>query len=281
MKTLFVGDLHAKQKIILPFVQDVAMKHHVNQIVFMGDYVDEFTLNSEDCVEALQFHIDWVSKLPDYVNVIHIIGNHDACYIDTKTRNTASGHNYDKEDEIHDLLSKLPNLVPSHHVGKYLITHGGVTQNWLNDVKYDMDVNPEELSKFINTLYCEKGVDVLNTCGPYREGYDPCSGPFWTDVRELVEFGVSVNQIVAHTPVDAIRTYRRADGTLVTDVDTFSCNIYGYPKSSASILLYDSDSDKKHNVPFCSEAGSSYKEACRPLYEKFELDMYSMLSEGV
>ncbi|MDZ5581771.1 metallophosphoesterase family protein, partial [Enterococcus cecorum] len=42
MKTLFVGDLHLQQALILPKVAKVVAQEKIERVIFTGDYVDGY-----------------------------------------------------------------------------------------------------------------------------------------------------------------------------------------------------------------------------------------------
>ncbi len=42
MKTLFVGDLHLQQALILPKVAKVVAQEKIERVIFTGDYVDAY-----------------------------------------------------------------------------------------------------------------------------------------------------------------------------------------------------------------------------------------------
>ena len=245
--TLFVGDLHCKQKMVLPLIDNVVKDNEVDTIVFLGDYVDDWYSTDSYVIDSLNEHIKWYKKACKKLNIVNLCGNHDWCYL-FKSHNVSSGHHYNIEEQVRLLLKKL-NITMSYSFtsrGKdYLVTHSGVTSSWLNEVKYDRMLSSEDICRFLNKCFHSKD-EKLNYCGPTRKGTDEVSGPLWTDAREFEynknSVGIDFNQIVGHTPVQRI-TYEVCNNgnSVVTFCDTLSGSYTCKDKPTGKLLLMNSE----------------------------------------
>ena len=237
-KVLFVGDLHCKQEYVLPYVSKLVESQDVNKVVFLGDYVDDWNVPDKYVIKALDAQVEWYKKWSDKVDVVNLCGNHDWSYLH-KDKYVASGHRYDIERSVRYRLNKL-NLQMSCAVDKYLVTHAGVTREWLSYVGCkDENVNTQTLSNSINLLY-EMTDTRLNSCGLSRGGSD-VAGPLWCDAYEDLDNmeGFGVSQIVGHSPVSCVCCNTNKDNTVTYVCDTMSITRQGTPVGNASLLMLD------------------------------------------
>lgn len=241
-KVLFVGDLHCKQEYVLPYVSKLVNSQDVGKVVFLGDYVDDWNVPDKYVVRALDAQVAWYNEWRDKLEVVNLCGNHDWSYFH-KDKYVASGHRYDIERSVRYRLNKL-NLQMSCVVDKYLVTHAGVTKEWLDYVGCaEKNVDAKSLSNSINLLY-DMTDTRLNLCGPSRGGTD-VAGPLWCDAYEDLDNmdGFEVNQIVGHSPVSCVCCNTNKDGTVTYVCDTMSLTRQGTPIGNGSMLLLDFESN--------------------------------------
>ena len=84
MKTLFVGDLHLQQALILPKVAKVVAQEQIERVIFTGDYVDAYGQknNSTLFLSALDLLKEFKEEhLKQGTEVVNLVGNHDAPYM--------------------------------------------------------------------------------------------------------------------------------------------------------------------------------------------------------
>ena len=241
-KVLFVGDLHCKQEYVLPYVSKLVESQKVDKVVFLGDYVDDWNVPDKYVVRALDAQVAWYKEWYDKVKVVNLCGNHDWSYFH-KDKYVASGHRHNIERSVKYRLNKL-NLQMSCVVGKYLVTHAGVTKGWLDYALPDVDVSDTHvLSDTLNLMY-SNGDSLLNTCGSSRGGND-VAGPLWCDAYEDLKNvqGFGTSQIVGHSPVSCVGCNTNEDGTVTYVCDTMSLTRQGTPIGNSSMLLLDFESD--------------------------------------
>lgn len=241
-KVLFVGDLHCKQEYVLPYVSKLVESQKVDKIVFLGDYVDDWNVPDKYVVRALDAQVAWYNEWCNKVGVVNLCGNHDWSYFH-KDKYVASGHRHDIERSIRYRLNKL-NLQMCCVVDKYLVTHAGVTSEWLDYVGCaEENVDAKSLSNSINLLF-DMTDTRLNSCGPSRGGRD-VAGPLWCDAYEDLDNmdGFGVSQIVGHSPVSCVCCNTNKDGTVTYVCDTMSMTRQGTPIGNGSMLLLDFESD--------------------------------------
>ena len=240
-RTLVVGDMHCKQKIILPYVEEyVNLNMDVNNVVFLGDYVDDYNVTDKYMLEQLQYHVEWYNKVKNNVNVVNLCGNHDWCYL-VKDNVVASGHRYSIEQDVQDLLRKL-NVTMACVVGQFLVTHAGLTREWTDWCEELKDANAHRACDVLNRMFVDKD-NRLNKCGASRGGKG-CSGPLWADASEL--YDSPYNQIVGHTPMSTPTILRglphSPKNNAVLLCDTLSSSASGTPWGNGHLVLVDDSS---------------------------------------
>ena len=237
-KVLFVGDFHCKQEYVLPYVSKLVESQDVSKVVFLGDYVDDWNVPDKYVIKALDAQVEWYKKWSDKVDVVNLCGNHDWSYFH-KGKYVASGHRYDIERSVKYRLNKL-NLQMSCVVDEYLVTHAGVTQEWLDYALPNVDVSDTQtLSDTLNLMY-SNGNSLLNTCGSSRGGSE-VPGPLWCDAYEDLNNmqGFGISQIVGHSPVSCVCCNTNKDETVTYVCDTMSITRQGTPIGNGSMLMLD------------------------------------------
>ena len=109
------------------------------QIVFLGDYLDPYTgyedITKEDAFTNFLEIIEYAKRDQ---RITLLIGNHDwhyFVYLDTCRIDYGRGH------QIEQIFKENINMFRLHKVielndTKYLFTHAGITQKWLDDIAY-------------------------------------------------------------------------------------------------------------------------------------------------
>ncbi|MFD1421260.1 metallophosphoesterase [Lactiplantibacillus songbeiensis] len=224
MKTIFVGDLHLKARLILPLVTQATSQVDAKQVILLGDYLDDYNCNFDAQLywDELNFLIDWKRQMTATgVNVITLLGNHDAPYLTGELRNyslhAGIENNVQSTDVADTVAEKLMTLGVqiATEVDGWLVSHAGYCENqqlaaWqlrpltLND---DDRRNVKEFE---------------HRAGQYRGGWNLVPSPLWADIHEL-RLAPNLKypkQIVGHTPQATIDL---ATGkSRLVDVDTFT-----------------------------------------------------------
>lgn len=260
-RTLVVGDMHCKQKIVLPYVEEyVNSNTDVSNVVFLGDYVDDYNVTDKFILEQLQYHVEWYNHMKTNVNVVNLCGNHDWCYL-VKDNVVASGHRYAIENDVRNLLYEL-NLTMSCVVGQFIVTHAGLTPEWTSSCEELKDNDVHSTCDVLNQMFVDKDVR-LNKCGRSRGGQG-CSGPLWSDASEL--YNSPYNQIVGHTPVSTPTIIRglphSPKNSAVLLCDTLSSSSNGSPWGNGHIVLVDENSTVSTTyIPEWSQLVKDYQDS--------------------
>jgi hypothetical protein len=206
---LAIGDIHGK-----PF-----WKHYIDEdytaFYVTGDYFD-----SHDPLLGFQ---------KQYKNFIEIcaaarkdrrlrlcLGNHDYHYLRGVDGEQYSGFQERHSDKIGEALEQNMDLLNIVWVdGDYLISHAGVTNCFLESLGLR---DPLE----INDAFI-KNRKILVFNGENVYGDDVTQGPIWIRPASLCEDPLAgYNQIVGHTPVDAIGELKVNNGkNRVILIDTY------------------------------------------------------------
>lgn len=238
MKILSIGDLHGN--FVLDNVKSLIDKY--DKIVFMGDYVDSFTLNNLTINKNLYDLIEFKKANSD--KVVLLLGNHDLQYLFTNSIHRCSGYRPEIRFDLYDIFNKNKELFQiAYQKDNYLWTHAGVHTGWYkqrfnkflvkNNLKH---LNIVDQLTHAFKLYEESLFDV----GWRRGGMYDIGGPFWCDKAELLSNPLrGYHQIVGHTRVEYPRTIYTHNDTSVTFIDVIENHIqnFGYLKESSFYYL--------------------------------------------
>lgn len=191
MKYNIIGDVHGRK-----VWKELVIKDAMN--IFVGDYFDPYENISFE--EMKQNFLD-IIEFKKENDVILLLGNHDLHYIYGAE---STRYDYENAGEIkklfNDNLEYFTGVAYSIN-DRVLITHAGVTKEWLEYCKYDGDKTPDKLKDFINGLLWDR-IDLFKFNG-YRDYYgtDPQQGPTWVRPNTLLNHNALEDyiQIVGHT----------------------------------------------------------------------------------
>ena len=156
--TLVLGDIHGRLPVVLK-----ALSLPYN-IVFVGDFLDSFTISIGDQVECLIKVMDAIEQEPD--RVAATMGNHELSYIEKGMR-CSGWHGVTESHVLHLETRMRNNLKPYIWEKNHLISHAGVANRLL---------------KYMNmTLEDYLAHDNHKQIGPQRGGYNVCGGLYWCD----------------------------------------------------------------------------------------------------
>ena len=196
-KVLIVPDVHGRKF----WHKAMEMVDEVDQVVFLGDYLDPYSregITFEDALVEFEGILAFKENYPD--KVVLLVGNHDMHYIKTEFMN-CSRLNVWRRAEVHDLfMNNIDKLQLIHEVDNYLFSHAGVYLDWIK--KYEITL--EELFDFKKFL--EKRWQTLEDVSYTRGGWDKVGSCIWADIRESVEHELPVmfkKQIVGHTQMES------------------------------------------------------------------------------
>ena len=245
VRTLILSDIHNKwdkaEKII---------KHEsVDQIVFLGDYFDDFSDNARIATDTAQ----WLAASLEQPNRVHIMGNHDTNYAFNHRSYKCSGYEDAKDYAINAVLSesdwrKLPLYT---WVGSWLCSHAGVHpyfhhkygkgtefKSWLKDT----------CTEALQHAFEAKAALPILRAGRSRGGDELRGGINWCDATEFKPV-TGVNQIFGHTPQKNPR-WINSGSSLSNDysqnlcLDVSHCNYY---------VIHDSNNDHMVSVKWIGD----------------------------
>lgn len=263
-KTLVVGDMHLREKLILDRVSKAASNLNVEKIVFCGDYVDNWYQNREIILDELTYLRSWVKEMrknaageleagipvPD-IEIEFVVGNHDMQYL---RRIPGAGTFVELYDEVAESLNEI-NVKAAATVGDYLITHAGVTGQWAKRfLELEDGYTARSVCAQLNKMFeqgDEESLAALSTAGARRGGKD-LPGPLWADGSELCDDPLpGINQIVGHTPLRSVKEWRASSedagtaGESLFFCDTFSLTRGLMPIGDGNMVLVEDDSARK------------------------------------
>lgn len=242
MRTLFVGDLHAKAD-LLPLITRVARREHAERIVLLGDICDDWNVSNNGLVRFFDTFAAWYRRESLEREVIPLLGNHDVPYFlkqgsssYARVRALAPGFKPGAHRKVHELMQNIPFQL-AWSDGNILATHAGLTRAWGRrrlGADY-MDMPVEEVADRLNRMLLHPAslVVPMTDIGSARGGAGTPS-PLWCDRGEFAEDGdMHLTQVVGHTPVPTVLHEHDA-----WFCDTFSTMSNGTPIGDGSLLMY-------------------------------------------
>lgn len=218
MKYNIIGDIHGRT-----VWNDLVIDNAVN--VFVGDYFDPYDDYSFE--EQLTNFLDIIHFAKTYPDTVLLLGNHDLHYFHMDDH---SRMNFDHRDEIKDaLLDNIHMFNIAYSIqNKILVTHAGVTSEWLEMSEFGGTPSPDRVCTHINNLFWDGYVEVTNDkttsrhfsngggmqfftfsrCGNTFDiyGTTPTQSPVWIRPQTLVNHNglEGFVQVVGHTQVHHI-----------------------------------------------------------------------------
>ena len=196
-KVLIVPDVHGRKF----WHKAMEMIDEVDQVVFLGDYLDPYSregITFEDALIEFEEILDFKKAYPD--KVVLLVGNHDMHYIKTEFMN-CSRLNVWHRTEVHALfMNHIDMFQLVHEIDNYLFSHAGVYLEWTK--RYAITL--EELFNFKKFLGGRW--NTLEDVSYERGGWDKVGSCVWADIRESVENELPVmfkKQIVGHTQMES------------------------------------------------------------------------------
>jgi predicted phosphodiesterase len=149
MKIVICGDIHGDNfwKAGAEYIKN----NPEAKMICLGDYLDPYT--RYEGIDQDQAYLNFVELLEfakEYKDqVILLRGNHDYFYLDTRFE--CCRHDYMNYTAIAKLFEDNKDLFKiAHLIDKYLFTHAGVCEGWINANDLQ-DLTVEELVDYINT----------------------------------------------------------------------------------------------------------------------------------
>ena len=187
METAVIGDIHGRIEVMV-----AALNKH-ERVVFVGDYLDSFDRTKVDQLQCLKIAL----KEHNGDSIICLRGNHEESYIDPAAR--CSGWNNIMNTHVMPIQSDVRALPTHTWVGDILITHAGISKEFVNVVlneKDDIKLSSVEQSHLIDKYL--KG-PLHQEVGYARGGQKTCGGLLWCDWFEEFTPIAGLRQIVGHS----------------------------------------------------------------------------------
>lgn len=216
MKTISIGDLHGHDS------WNTIKQENFDKIIFIGDYVDSFTMPSISIKKNLLDVIEFKNQFPD--KVILLWGNHDIQYYFLgESMHLCTGYRPEVRHDLHQIFKTNKHLFQAvFQIDKYLWTHAGLHKGWWEyrfkkGSKYEGKITLEEQ---LNAAF-EVHDNCLFDVGHRRGGYHDVGGIFWADKLDTYTNPLpGYHQIIGHTHVPGISHYDMPEeNTSVTYID--------------------------------------------------------------
>jgi predicted phosphodiesterase len=230
MHIIAIGDVHGRDT--WKEIED----RKVDQIIFIGDYVDPHRpIPDFEVIRNLEEIIAFKKDKPESVTLL--LGNHDAQYLHYPLY-PCSGHRADLQETFGSLLLDNADLfqIAWQH-GRYLFTHAGISQGWYDRHLTTLnELQGNSLAETLNTVHSSAYRDILFEVGPSRGGWHPYGGPVWADQSETRQgYLADYHQVVGHSRVRDFEHYGD-DKASVTYIDVGDTQVRFYeiepPESS-------------------------------------------------
>lgn len=193
-KILIVPDVHGRAF----WHRALELVAQVDQIVFLGDYLDPYShegISFDLALEEFNKILEFKKEYPDLITLL--IGNHDMHYI-IKDFMDCSRRNTDMLDQLHKLYNSNLDLFNLIHIeDDWLFSHAGVYKGWMD--KYEFTLDDLNLKTFLGSHW-----PALEDLSMYRGGYNFVGSCVWADIRESVknELFPGYKQVVGHTQLN-------------------------------------------------------------------------------
>lgn len=217
MRTLVVGDVHNRWN----DAEDVVKKfiNIVDEIVFVGDYFDDFGDTTEDVFSM----VHWLKENVDNPKLKFIIGNHDMHYKWVNPFVQGSGWTAQKHAVLNNLMP-FNKLKPVYESQGFIFSHAGITEPLLHPLK-PFDFEDFEQRCYIEMNAIATGEDsYIFGVGKSRGGMHKKGGITWADWNADFVPIPGMNQIVGHTHSKLIQ-YKAIENSINVNVDCFPYSV--------------------------------------------------------
>lgn len=241
IQILIIPDVHGRS-----FWRDAVTAHPDAQVVFLGDYLDQYGyehISDDQAICTFKEILALKRSRPDSVHVL--LGNHDMAYVDQRI--SCGRHKWLDEFPIRciyrdaeDILELACDLTAGGR--RFLFSHAGVSSGWLSlhqDLFADMPVCGALFDMMYRTPELRDHlIEALADVSRARWGESRYGSMIWADVREMMDPGMQIPgfvQVFGHSQQE-IEPCCLKDKAYCLD-----CRRVFYIDSSGVIRDYDSD----------------------------------------
>jgi UDP-2,3-diacylglucosamine pyrophosphatase LpxH len=230
MKTVIIGDIHGHDL----WKQVVAQEHDADRFIFVGDYFDSFTVSGVVQIHNFKEIVEF--KTTTDKEVIMLIGNHDYHYFPEIGDSNTSGYQSTLAPSIKQVVGEnKPHLQLAYQFDDILVTHAGVSSEWLDDTITMWDV--PNLAMYLNDLFTYQPTKVAYRSFKYYDyennqaqlaggfGAETFQGPLWIRPQALMKANydtlrTQIRQVVGHTTRKQIDIEGKSTGGRYYFIDT-------------------------------------------------------------
>lgn len=194
-----------------------------DKVIFVGDYVDSFTVGNSEMLRNLQDLVLLKKTYPD--KVVLLIGNHDVSYI--VPDQWCSGYRPEMKHDFKQIYDENASLFQMAYYEeiplfegrknrKVLWTHAGVTGGWLKQIEGVFLNEKHKKHLILREHFGDRIDDMLQVAWELRlnnlfavdsdsGGMSQWAGPLWVRPRTLKWEAIEgFDQIIGHTPKSTI-----------------------------------------------------------------------------
>lgn len=200
-KTLSIGDLHGLdvwKKALFGKIYDM---DNFDKIIFIGDYVDSFSVSPILQLHNLKILIELKIKYPS--KIVLLYGNHDIHYSHYPKYRCTGFQSINYLNYMKLFNDNLNLFQLAYQYEDTIWTHAGIHKGWYNrNIKKYQTKHPEmNLAEILNSDFKLEKPWIFEI-GKYRGGFSEVGGPLWLDRRILWKKPIeNYHQIVGHTRI--------------------------------------------------------------------------------
>ena len=211
MKHLIIGDIHGRD-----CWQAINVKNY-DKVVFLGDYVDSFTLSDLTIYQNLKDIISLKKKNPN--KIVLLLGNHDIHYL-YFPRYQCVGFRPSMQRQLTSLFFDNKHLFKiAYQKENYIFTHAGITNSWYSEflklpIFAEIEDEKDTLADIINKADQTTHRYILHTAGYFRGGQGN-GGVTWADIKETqIDMLKGYHQVVGHSSVNKVESIHFTDRSI-------------------------------------------------------------------
>jgi UDP-2,3-diacylglucosamine pyrophosphatase LpxH len=230
MKTVIIGDIHGHDS----WKRIIAQEQDADRFIFVGDYFDSFSVTGVVQIHNFKEIVEF--KTTSDKEVIMLIGNHDYHYFPEIGDSNTSGYQSTLAPSIKQVVGdNKPHLQLAYQFDDILVTHAGVSSEWLDDTIAMWDV--PNLAMYLNDLFTYQPTKVAYRSFKYYDyennqaqlaggfGAETFQGPIWIRPQALMKANhdtlrTKIRQVVGHTTRNQIDIEGKATGGRYYFIDT-------------------------------------------------------------
>lgn len=249
MKTLIIGDIHNRIEYADAMIAEFAERPLL--VVFLGDYFDDFGDSDANAEITARWLKNKMDNPPEGVTFTFLIGNHDLPYFFPELGLGCSGFTKSKYIAVQSIMPERKyrdQLFLHTWVGKYLITHAGLTLPlakdmlqdpvMVDDPYYDIECTLYDLRNDMDVEELDTGKHPLLQAGADRGGDNAHGGILWCDFNSIVPIP-GLKQICGHTPGKRSRHKQTDEHSSVTCIDTHTTSAAIYDHETKKMMIVE------------------------------------------